>query len=180
MTSDADTLQSARDHFQIGFRDLYLRDITVANDADVRMGTFVLCAAFLDALALSYSAGMKVKGSKSGKWSRFVTDYLSDEYLFLRGAYASFRSKLLHNYSADGIIFTHGEGRAHLHCHVDADGRAWMHRESLVRDVTAAFVSFERDVLADAALRARVVAHWERYPPMGLAIRITRATGEVK
>jgi hypothetical protein len=81
-------------HFTIGFRDLFVRDIVQANAGDVRMGTFVLCAAFLDALSLAYSAGIRVKGGLGAKWERFVTDYFGPEYALLRTAYDSFRSKL--------------------------------------------------------------------------------------
>ena len=107
-------------HFQIGFRDLYARDLVAANNGDVRMGTFIICAAFLDTLSLTYSAGLRTSG-KSGevKWRTFITQYFGDEYAFLRSAYNSFRNRLLHNYSASGIWFTHGRDNAHLHCRAD-------------------------------------------------------------
>ena len=177
MTED-EQQQIVRNNFQIGFRDLYERDITVANDADVRMGTFVLCAAFLDVLSLTYSAGTKEKGKTAeAKWTRFVTRYFGQEYAFLRNGYPSFRSNLLHNYSAQGIFFTHGPDRDHLHCVVDPHGPVWMHRESFVRDVLAALDRFESDALSDEDLRVRVIAHWKRFPPMGLAIRVDPKTG---
>ncbi len=141
-------------HFTIGFRDLFVRDIVQANAGDVRMGTFVLCAAFLDALSLAYSAGIRVKGGLGAKWERFVTDYFGPEYALLRTAYDSFRSKLLHNYSARGILFTHGPEHEHLHLQAKGN-RVWMHRESFVRDVLAAFDRFERDAYSDPDLRYR-------------------------
>jgi hypothetical protein len=71
-----------------------------------------------------------------------------DEYAFLRGAYNSYRNRLLHNYSASGILFTHGAVNAHRHCRSDG-GQTWMHRESFVRDVLAALDAFEHDVTTD-------------------------------
>ena len=146
-------------------------DKGAANAGDVRMGTFIIGAAFLDTLSLTDSAGLPKSGNVEAKWRRFITAYFGDEYAFLRGAYNSFRSRLLHNYSASGILFTHDEENAHRHCRPDPDGQTWMHRESFVRDVLAALDAFERDVTFDPALRSRVIKHWERYPPMGMVFR---------
>ena len=65
--------------FELAFRELFVRDLRHADRGDVRMGTFILCAAFLDALSLTYSAGMKdFPNGKAGKWSRFLKDYLGE------------------------------------------------------------------------------------------------------
>lgn len=61
MASAADELAP----FELAFRDLYLRDIVQADAGDVRMGTFILCGAFIDALALTYSAGKNVPRKKA-------------------------------------------------------------------------------------------------------------------
>ena len=79
--------QIVLNHFQIGLRNLYARDIRAANAGDVRMGTFVLCAAFLDTLALTYSAGLRVPGKKAAMWRRFIDRYLGERYAVLRDAY---------------------------------------------------------------------------------------------
>lgn len=156
-------------HIGFGFRELYVRDIQHADRGDVRMGTFVLCAAFLDALSLAYSAGVKVPGGLAGKWTRFIERYFGPEYAFLRPAYGGFRSKLLHNYSARGIAFTHGDQQAHLHLWRDpATGLPLLHRESFVRDVVAAFDAFEAEVYADADLRGRVLAHFNVFPTISV------------
>jgi hypothetical protein len=172
--TDEEELHLVFNHFQIGLRDLYARDIVAANDGDVRMGTFVLCAAFLDVLSLTYSAGVRVKGKTAeAKWSLFVSRFFGNEYAFLRAAYNSFRNRLLHNYSAAGILFTHEDGHEHLHCKTEPDGQVWMHRESFVHDVLRALDAFETEVTTDSELRGRVLKHWEQFPPMGLVIRET-------
>ncbi len=66
--------------FGLGFRVLYLEDIERANAGDVRMGTFIMCAAFLDALSLAYSAGVRVPRGAPGKWARFMERYLGEPY----------------------------------------------------------------------------------------------------
>ena len=158
------------DHYLgVGFRDLNLADIHRANECDVRMGTFTLCVAFLDALSLVYSAGRKVKGGKAGKWERFLRNYLREPYRDLWDSYGNFRSKLLHNYGATGIAFTHGPDTKHLHLTKTSRGEVYLHRESFVADVEAAFAAFYADVEHDEELRARVLKFLEGRPPMGLA-----------
>ena len=172
--TDEEEEQFVRTHFATGLRKFYARDLVAANDGDVRMGTFILCAAFLDTLSLSYSAGVRTKGrTGEAKWNRYVTAYFDDRYVFLRTAYDAFRNRLLHNYSARGILFTHGEGNEHVHCRLEPDGQVWMHRESFVRDVLIALDAFESDVMSDPELRSRVINHWLQFPPMGLVIRQT-------
>ena len=166
-----DEQDAVEQHFGIGFRELYVRDIVHADLGDVRMGTFVLCAAFLDALALTFSAGLRVKGKPGeAKWAQFIERYFGEDYAFLRPAYDGFRNKLLHNYSARGIIFTHGPDQAHLHLRRESNGVTWMHRESFVRDVIAAFDAFEQDVRSSSELRGRVLAHLKVFPPMGVSV----------
>lgn len=151
--------------FELAFRELFVRDLIHADAGDVRMGTFILCAAFLDALALSYSSS----GSGRDKWKRFLEAYLGEPYKAVWDSYGTFRSPLLHNYSASGLGFTHGEEQARWHL-IETDGRVMLHRESFVRDVVQAFESFARDVQADDELRRRVLAHFDRRPPMGLVM----------
>lgn len=162
--------------FGLGFRQLYLEDILRANAGDVRMGTFVLCAAFLDALSLTYSAGMKIASGKAGKWARFMEEYLGRPYEPIWDSYDTYRNKLLHNYSARGIAFTHAPENASLHLQI-RQGAVILHRESFVRDVEQAFNGFAADVLADAALRKRALAHLGRNPPMGL-LDVERDAGD--
>jgi hypothetical protein len=151
-----------------GFRDLYLVDILRANDCDVRMGTFILCAAFLDALSLTYSAKLKIPGGKRGKWTQFMKNYFGKPYERIWDSYDTYRNRLLHNYSAQGIVFIHGPENAALHLQLDTDGNVLLHRESFTRDVEQAFNAFVSDVRADPKLRGRALAHLECYPPMGL------------
>lgn len=161
--------QRLRDYFEQGFRDLQLADIKLANENDVRMGTFQLCAAFLDALALAYSAPplpAKVKGGKAGKWDRFVADFLPQpKYASLVGTYEGFRCLLLHNFSASRLAFTHGKARLHLKTH---GGRRLLNRESFVADVEAAFEAFYANVQSDERLGDRVVKHLDKFPPIGV------------
>jgi hypothetical protein len=133
------------------------------------MGTFTLCVAFFDALSLTYSADRKVKGGKAGKWERFLRDYLGEPYRDLWDSYSNFRSKLLHNYGATGIAFTHGPDTKHLHLTKTSHGEVILHRESFVADVDAAFTAFYDDVERDDDLRARALKFLEVHPPMGLA-----------
>jgi hypothetical protein len=172
MNAPKDPVQEA---FDLGFRHFFLTDIQRANECDVRMGTFVLCAAFLDALSTTYSAGLKVPGRLSGKWARFFDHYFPPAYKPVGDAYASFRSLLLHNYSASGLAFTHGPENEDLHLQRQGDLLV-LHRESFVRDVTKAFEAFQAEVGADATLHARIAKHFATTPPMGLR-EITRKPG---
>jgi hypothetical protein len=158
--------QKLRDYLEQGFRDLQLADIKHANESDVRMGTFQLCAAFLDALALAYSAGVKVKGGDGGKWDRFIRSFFDQSlYAVLIGKYESFRCLLLHNFSARGLLFIHDHPELHLTIH---NGRTLLNRESFVPDVERAFNSFYDDVRTDEDLRTRVLKHLDRHPPIGV------------
>ena len=96
--------------FDLGFQ-LQVDDLRRSGQADVRMGTFIQAAAFIDALALAYSAPpLAVKGGLAGKWRRFVEDYFGPAYAPVAGAYGDFRCLLLHNFSASPALgFTHGE-----------------------------------------------------------------------
>jgi hypothetical protein len=165
---DADEEAQFSQWFRQGFRQLYLDDILRANAGDVRMRTFILCAAFLDALSLSYSAGRKPR-DKAVKWARFMEDYLGERYEPIWGSYDSYRNMLLHNYSPRGIAFASAPEHAGLHLRV-VDGNVMLHRESFVHDVEKAFEAFAQDVRIDVELRKRVFAHLERYPPLGLAV----------
>jgi hypothetical protein len=163
MASAADELAP----FELAFRDLYLRDIVQADAGDVRMGTFILCGAFIDALALTYSAGKNVPRRKAGKWAIFMEQYFGESYRALWDSYGDFRNKLLHNYSPHGIAFTHGPTSEALHLTLQS-GRVLLHRESFVRDVSAAFEKFAADLHADAELRSRALKHLTLYQPIGL------------
>ena len=156
--------------FGHGFRTLYLDDIRRANAGDVRMGTFIMCVAFLDALSLAYSADVKVPNGDRGKWKRFMERYLGEPYEPIWDSYDGLRSKLLHNYSARGIAFSSSSELEGTHLRRTHEGFLILHRESFVNDVVTAFEAFAADVRADAELRARVFKHAERYPPMGTAI----------
>ena len=100
--------------FSLGFRELYLEDIERASAGDVRMGTFIMCAAFLDAVSLAYSAGVKVPNGPAGKWACFMERYLGERYREIWDSYDDYRDRLLHNYSALGIAFTSFR-RRHTH-----------------------------------------------------------------
>jgi hypothetical protein len=153
--------------FELAFRELYVRDLIHADAGDVRMGAFILCAAFLDALALAYSAETGIRTGRA-KWKRFLRTYLGQPYKDIWDSYSTFRSPLLHNYSASGLAFTHGPAQAAWHLIRTNDGVVVLHRETFVRDVVAAFEAFAADVRANAELRARVFAHFVHRPPMGL------------
>lgn len=138
-----------------------------------------MCAAFLDALSLAYSAGLKVPNGKAGKWARFMEQYLGPAYEPIWNSYDSYRNKLLHNYSARGIGFTSSPEKADSHLQRGPDF-VILHRESFVRDVVLAFEAFAHDVRNDNQLRARVFKHAEQFPPMGIAIMVDRRTGEIR
>lgn len=163
MPSPADQLGP----FDLAFRELYLRDILQADRGDVRMGTFILCGAFIDALALTYSAGTRVPRQQAGKWAIFMERYFGEPYQDLWDSYDAFRNKLLHNYSPRGIAFTHGPEKGYLHLQVRS-GRVYLHRESFVADVERAYHAFAADLHDDVDLRQRALLHLEEFPPMGL------------
>lgn len=158
-----------RAHFEAGFRNLQLADIKHANDHDVRMGTFQLSAAFLDALSLTYSAPplkVRIRGGKSGKWDRFVRDFFPQpSYAPLIGAYDSLRCLLLHNFSASGLAFIHGHAELHLSTH----GKLRiLNRETFVSDVEQAFERFYAAVNGNDDLRGRALKHLDKHPPIGV------------
>lgn len=59
------------------------------------MGTFTLCAAFVDAMALTYSAGLKIARNDAGKWSVFMETFFGEAYRALWDSYSDFRCLLL-------------------------------------------------------------------------------------
>jgi hypothetical protein len=163
-----------RTHFDEGFRELMLRDLHKSNEADVRMGTFIQCAAFIDALALAYSPdgempnGSKVLDGKRGIWKRYVDAYFPPEYLPVADAYHGFRSLLLHNFSAgESLGFTHDEPWRHLR---DEGGRVVLDRGSFVAAVEESFEKFQHEVLADDVLGERVLRWLDARPPVGFWI----------
>jgi hypothetical protein len=154
-------------HFDRGFRELQLADIQHSDERDIRMGTFIQCAAFIDALALAYSHRLPSPGTDADKWRRFVERYFPQPaYAPVAVAYTGFRCMLLHNFSTDPTLaFTHTEPAKHLTPRLD--GRVLLDRGEFVAAVTAAFEEFQREVLADAALAARVLDWLDRHPPLG-------------
>lgn len=169
--ADASTLAATDDklarYFEGGSRDLSLRDIKQADASDVRMGTFTLCAAFVDAMALTYSAGLKIARNDAGKWSVFMETFFGEAYRALWNSYSDFRCLLLHNFAPSHRLgFTHGPERARLHLQ-ERDGRLLPHRESFVADVERAFDAFYAEVRTDADLQARALAHLDRYSSSG-------------
>jgi hypothetical protein len=86
------------DHFNLGFRELQLLDIQRSDEADIRMGTFIQAAAFIDALSLAYSASDK---HPERKWKCFMERYFPPEYAPVVAAYGDFRCLLLHNSRLD-------------------------------------------------------------------------------
>lgn len=163
---DAET--RVRRAFEEGFRELFLEDIKKANASDVRMGTFTLCAAFLDALSLTYSAGIKVQQGDAGKWARFFEQFFGERYRAIWNSYRDFRCLLLHNFApSERLGFVSGELDARFHLTV-RDGRLLLHRESFVADVERAFVDLYQAVRNDTGLQSRVLDHFDRYSPMGI------------
>ena len=155
-------------HFEQGLRDLALVDIERANECDVRMGTFTLCAAFIDALSLAYSAKVPPK-DLGDKWAAFMERYFGEEYRPVWRSYGTLRSRLLHNYTAPGLGFTHGDSENESRRHLKREDGLWMlHRESFVADVSTAFEKFYEDVREDDDLGARVLRHLDTHPPMGV------------
>lgn len=147
---NADERERLVSHFELGFRELLLRDIRLSDKSDVRMGTFIQCASFVDALALAFSPdglmpdGRAVPGKKRGIWKRFVETYLPQpKYGPVADAYHGFRSLLLHNFSASETLgFTHGEPSRHL----QVEGkRVMLNRGSFVSAVGKAFEKFYGD-----------------------------------
>ncbi len=140
------------------------------------MGTFIQCAAFVDALALAYSPygklpdGQKVRDGARGMWKRFVDAYFAPDYAPVADAYHGFRSLLLHNFSAsEGFGFTHDETGRNL---AEEGGRVILNRGSFVEAVEEAFDKFQRDVLADDALGERVLKWLDAHPPVGFWVPV--------
>jgi hypothetical protein len=151
--------------FEVGLRHLSLEEIQKANDCDVRMGTFILCVTFVDALSLAYSAGVSVADKSAGKWRRFVERYFSDAYAPVGDAYHALRNLLVHNFGASGFAFVSNPANANFHLQETQHGIC-LHRETFVEDVAAAFEAFHADVRSDKELHDRVLQHLESFPPM--------------
>jgi hypothetical protein len=162
----ASEAQRLRDYFETGFRDLQLADIKHADAADVRMGTFQLCAAFLDALSLAYSAYVVPKLRESDKWDRFVRQFFDlPRYDALVGGYGGFRCLLLHNFSASGLAFIHAHAESHL---TTRGGLTVLNRETFVVDVERVFNKFYAETKSDAELRSRVLRYLDKHQPVGV------------
>lgn len=162
MTSDDD--ETLNRYLEEGFRGLQLADIKHANDGDVRVGTFALCAAFIDALVLTYGHGSET--SDRAKWEMFVDRFFSGEARkALRGKYKSFRCLLLHDFSASGLAFT--QQRPELHLKV-TNGLTVLNREDFVAEVEATFETFCAEVNANEELRERALKWLTSHPPIGV------------
>jgi hypothetical protein len=162
---DAEDRQRLTDHLTLGFRELQIRDIQRSDESDIPMGTFVQCAALIDALALAYSFEVESMGDDAAKWQRFVAEYFPPKYAPLADARLGLRRLLLHDFSAANALgFTHDEPHRHLRTEND---RLILDRGKFVAEVVRAFGAFERDVLYDDALAERVLAWFDLHPPLG-------------
>jgi hypothetical protein len=160
-SQDAETLDR---YIEDGFRRLHLADIERANECGVRMGTFALCAAFIDSLALAYGHGSGATGDE-GKWNVFVGRFFSTETrTALRGRYEGFKSILLHDFSASGFAFTHEQPEFHLRV---KNGLTVLNREDFVGEVEAAFERFRAEVATNDELRGRALEWLTVQPPIG-------------
>jgi hypothetical protein len=156
MPIDPTLREELRRHFEDSFRDLQLADIKKSVAGDVRMGTFSQCAAFLDALALSFRAPKNRDGAAC--WRQFVREYFPQpKYGCVADLYDGYRNKTLHNFSSENIAFVHDKSEAHLQR--DNHGRLTLNREDFVADVESAFEKFWLDVQRDADLAMRVARH---------------------
>jgi hypothetical protein len=168
--------QRLNDHFALGFRELQLRDIQRSDESDIRMGTFIQCAALIDELALANSFNVEDVGDEPEKWRRFVGEYFPPKYAPLADADKGLRCLLVHKASAtDTFVFTHDEPQRHLRTEND---RLILDRSKFVAEVVRAFVAFEHDVLHDEdALAEGVLAWLDLHPPAGSSMpsEITQA-----
>jgi hypothetical protein len=161
-SDDEETLDR---YIEEGFRRLQLADLKHANERDVRLGTFVLCAAFIDALALTYGHESGATGDPA-KWNLFVERFFAGEAQpALRDKYEGFRCLLLHNFSASGLAFTHEHPELHLKV---TNGLTVLNREDFVADVEAAFDGFCAEVNANEELRERALKWLTLQPPIGV------------
>jgi len=69
----SDTLDEIEQSFQIGFHDLYLRDIQVANECDVRNGDIRATFAFAESTATSIFTASHLSAMSSPRSTRFTT-----------------------------------------------------------------------------------------------------------
>jgi hypothetical protein len=164
---NAEEKRRLADYFDLGF-ELQRVDLVRSDEADIRMGTFVQAAAFIDALAQANSAGLPKKavpGGDSGKWRRFVeTFFPSPEYAPVAAEYKGFRCLLVHNFSASSLIgFIHGQPHRHLR---REGGGLILDRGSFVAATSEAFDAFRAAALADLTLGKRVLGWLDDYPPI--------------
>jgi hypothetical protein len=124
------------------------------------MGSFIMCAAFIDALACAYAGGGDDVSGRD-RWSDFMERYFGRPYERLWDSYGPLRCLLLHNYSAKGVRFTSSEANAGTYLLRVGDD-VILYREDFVRDVRAAYEAFASDVRDDEEIRARVFGHLEQ------------------
>lgn len=160
----ADERQRLNQHLD-GF-DLQLVDLVRSDEADVRMGTFVQAAAFIDALARAYTWHLPKKaipGGDAGQWRRFVRECFPADHSPLAEQYGGFRCLLLHNFSASpDLAFTSSEPLRHLMR--EGSGRLVLDRGSFVAATEQAFQTFREKVLADDELAQRVLDWLDQHP----------------
>jgi hypothetical protein len=147
--------------------DLQLADLVRSDQVDIRMGTFIQAAAFIDALALAYTwqLSTKVKGGDEAKWRLFVEECFSADHAAVADHYVGFRCLLLHNFSASpDLAFTSDQPSRHLQH--ESSGRLVLDRGSFVAATEQAFQTFRQKVDADDALAARVLSWLDLSPPI--------------
>jgi hypothetical protein len=162
---DSNDRQRLTDNFTLGFRELQVRDLQRSDESGLRLGTFIQCAALIDALALSYSHGVESAGGEAGQWQRFIAEYFPPKYAPLAAADGGLRCLLANDASsaARTVGFTHDEPNRHLRTEND---RLILDRGRFVAEVVRAFGAFERDLLYDDALAERVLAWLDLHPPL--------------
>lgn len=170
---DDDGRERLRRYFEEGFRDLFLTEVRDANDRDLKMGTFLLAAAFTDALAITH-AGKTTNLTKN--WERFVKRYFPQpKYAILATLYGEFRSRSLHNFSSPRISFIHN----HAELHLPTADPIILNRENFVADVENAFHAFYRDVQNQPSLATTVLAFLDKCPPLTVIPVEVPSPGEV-
>jgi hypothetical protein len=147
-------------YFEEGFDDLFLTEVRSANERDLKMGTFLLAAAFTDALAIAHAGN---SNNLSKNWEHFVNRYFPQpDYAILATLYGDFRSRVLHNFSSPRISFIHDSPGWHK----PSARPVILNRENFVADVEKAFHAFYHDVQQQPSLASRVLAFLDRCPPL--------------
>jgi hypothetical protein len=145
-----------------------LADVRRAYEGGANVGSFLLAAHLIDALAgLTYSEPWD-RTPGVAAWQEFCHRFLPAYEPFAGQLYTGFRSALSHGYSLVGFNLMSQEVNRDRHLTIGEDRRRILHLESFIEDIEAAFATLSAALSTDDGLRRAVVPRIAARPLMGL------------